>query len=191
MFCHSILFWCSPVLRPFPPPMIAVCKYEGSCVVMSGRQRVDTLGAVPDEGSPIPCNVHPKAGGHSVYKTAISFVVLKTRDGLTQNRKYYAPWVFSFCLPVVTACDQTSQAFPSIYVYCKQSRWELPGNEVSLVPFHWDWNVDTECCFQYYPMHPGVWCLSTIHKYLPPGMELYPRWSPTDSYDVQKLVLWL
>jgi len=55
---------------------------------MSGRQRVDTSGAVRNEAR--SCTVSPRVGGQNVSKAAlIPFVVHDARDGSTQNKNYY------------------------------------------------------------------------------------------------------
>jgi len=72
-------------------------------------------------------------GGQSVCKAASKpFVVCSYRDGLTQNENYYdqvQPPVSTLCPPNITTHDQISQAFPSLFAYCKWSK-ARGGNEL-------------------------------------------------------------
>ena len=62
-------------------------------------------------------------GGQRICKAASKpFVVCTYREGLTQNENYYdqvQPPVYTLCLPNITTHDHISQAFPSVFAYCK------------------------------------------------------------------------
>jgi len=69
------------------------------------------------------CTIGPRAGSPSVSKVvSIPSVVqgqFNTKWELLLSDT--APRVSTICLPDVTARDQISQAFPSVFAYCKQS----------------------------------------------------------------------
>jgi len=89
-----------------------------SHAVMSGRQRVDTQGVVPDEVLRLflSCTISPRAGGQSTSK--VVSISLFTTPGLVQHEMgiiyVAAPCLLTLCLPDVTACDQISQAHNQI-----------------------------------------------------------------------------
>jgi len=63
-----------------------------SRVVTSGRQKVDTWGAVPDQRNleALSCTIGSRAGGQSVSKAvSIPSVVHSAFDGSTRNGNYY------------------------------------------------------------------------------------------------------
>jgi len=72
---------------------------------------------------PLCCTIIPRAGGQSVSKAAsIPFIVHDAKEDLTQNGNYsvgHCPHVSTICLPDVITHDHISQAFPTVFVYCK------------------------------------------------------------------------
>jgi len=100
-----------------------------SCVVTSGRQRVDTWGAVPN-WSPSG-HVHPSTGSQSVWKAAtIPFTIHDAKNGLLWNRNYYGWTLTLVYLPSVylTSLHMTRSPRPSPSYLCTASdqdcRWE-------------------------------------------------------------------
>jgi len=79
--------------------------------VKSGRQMVDTRGAVPDSSN---C----RFVSNCPWRYERQMVLW----GLQDSSSGTTPRVSTFCLPDVTTCDQISQAFPlRICMYCKRS----------------------------------------------------------------------
>ena len=80
-----------------------------SCVVMSGKQRVDTWAMNLEVFS---CTISVSVGGQSISKAAsILFVIHGTRDESTQSRNCYC----RATAPVFTLCP------PDVTKYCKRS----------------------------------------------------------------------
>ena len=92
-----------------------------SHVETSGRQRVGTQGAVPDEESQNPsCYVSTRIGGKSIRKAAsIPSIVHDVRD-----RKNYYDWAPSLVCVYLTPPHMTKSPNPphSIFAYCKRSK---------------------------------------------------------------------
>jgi len=120
---------CSLVPRLFPPPVYLIAysmqirrgkAWEiWTCAVTSGRQKVDTRGAVPKEESLKPFLVLSVLGlearelarqsqYHPSFIARLGQFHLKWKLLLPGT----APRVSTICLPDVTAHDQISQAFP-------------------------------------------------------------------------------
>ena len=137
-----------------------------SCVVMSGRRRVDTSGAVPNEAR--SCTVSPRVGGQSVSKAAsIPFVVHDARDGLAQNGNCYCLAPLPCAYPLSTWHNHTQPDIPGL----SPPYLHTVSNQILEVRMAWEQGY-----LSHAELHVGdvftFPCPHSLTFYLPPSASL-------------------